>query len=324
MTFLTDIARPAEVCTEAGTTRSVGIEVEFAAVTARDAARIVQQMFGGSLVTEDPHRHHIQGSEIGDFTCELDTQHAHRPYNKTGNMSGFQAEMRKLFGDISSLVMPCEIICPPVPFTDIARIDALVAKLTSVGAVGTRASPFYAFGAQLNPEIVRPDAGDITATLKAYILLSPWLRAVMGLDLTRRAMAFADPFPAVYIARLLAPDYWPDQAGLIGDYLDANLTRNRELDMLPLFAHLDPALVRARLDDPRIKPRPTYHYRLPDANIGEAGWSLCLEWNRWVIVDRLAADRTLLAAMAEDYLRHADEGRESGWPLAASQWLILS
>ncbi len=325
MDVLADLRAPPETRTRAGDTRRVGIEIEFATIRAADGARIVQDMFGGTIAEEDAHRYHIEGTVFGDFTCELDTQHAHKPYGATGAMSEFQTEMRRLFGEISSLVMPCEIVCPPIPWDAIGRIEDLVQALSAAGAVGTRASPFYAFGVQLNPELA--DTGDtdaITATLKAYLLLSGWLRGVMGIDLTRRAMAFADPFPRPYAARVLAADYWPDRSALIDDYLDANPTRNRELDLLPLFAHLDDARVRAVLQDGRIKARPTWHYRLPDANLGEPGWSLALEWNRWVVVERLAADRALLARMAAAYLAMADAGRGRDWPLAASEWLILS
>jgi hypothetical protein len=324
MNFLTQVSEPPQQDTATGAPRRVGVEVEFANVTAADSARIVQDAFGGKIVREDAHRFHVEDTEFGDFTCELDTQYAHRPYGDTVDMTPLKTEMRKLVGDISSVVTPCEVVCPPMGYTHIPRIDALVHALHAAGAVGTQASPLYAFGAQLNPEIASDDTDDITATLKAYVLLSDWLRGVIGVDLTRRAVAFADPFPKPYVARLLDDDYWPDQHGLIGDYLADNPTRNRELDMLPLFAHLDKALVAQHLDDPRIKARPTFHYRLPDARIGEAGWSLCLEWNRWIVVERLAANRPLLAAMAQDYQTREVSATARDWPLAASQWLILS
>lgn len=323
MNFLTEAGTPPHPETSQGRLRRVGIEVEFATLSAADGARIVQEAFGGTVTEEDAHRYHIDGTELGDFTCELDSQYAHRPYGEEGGMSGFQTEMRKLVGDISALVVPCEIVCPPIAYTEIPRIDALVQSLNAVGALGTRASPFYAFGAQLNPEIESDDTDGITATLKAYLLLSGWLRGIIGVDLTRRAVAFADPFPKRYASRILAPDYWPDRDGLIGDYLADNPTRNRELDMLPLFAHLDKDHVRRHLNDPRIKARPTYHYRLPDANIGETDWSLCLEWNRWLVVERLAANRPLLEAMGRDYLARSKSSSARDWPLVASQWLIL-
>jgi len=128
-------------------------------------------------------------------------------------------------------VMPCEIVCPPVPVAELPRIEALVRALAKAGASGTQASPLYGFGAQLNVEIAAGGPDWLLAMLRAYALLSDWLRAVMEIDLTRRLTAFADPFPPGYVALIADPAYAPDQAGLIDDYLRHNPTRNRELDM---------------------------------------------------------------------------------------------
>ena len=98
----------------------------------------------------------------------------------------------------------------------------------------------------------------------------------------------------------------------------------RQIAQLVRRAGGDPARVRARVDDPRISPRPAFHYRLPDANLGQADWSVCLEWNRWLVVERLAENRPLLERMAADYIAHAALGGLRDWPLRCSQWLILS
>ena len=185
-------------------------------------------------------------------------------------------------------------------------------------------NPLYAFGAQLNPEIATVDPEWLTAMLKAYLLLSQWLRAIMEIDPTRRIVAFADPFPADYVARVVAPQYWPDLEQLMDDYLSANPTRNRELDMLPLFAWLDHARVRRFVADFRVKPRPAFHYRLPDANLGEARWSLMLEWNRWCVVEHLAQERATLDRMGAEYLRNASRLMPANWAVKASEWLVMS
>jgi len=312
-----------------GAARRVGVEIEFAAVSARAGAGIVRDLFGGRIREEDAHRFHVEDTEFGTFTSELDTQYAHRPHHTSAEdeaadtLAGFRTEMRRLFGDISSLVMPCEVVCPPIPHHRLDRLDALVAALTAAGAEGTRASPFYAFGVQLNPEIATDDAAWLRAMLRAYLVLSPWLRAVMGLDITRRAVSFADPFPKPYVALALAAGYAPDRPRLMADYLRHNPTRNRELDLLPLIAHFDAGLVARHLDDPRVKARPAFHYRLPDANIGQAHWSVCLEWNRWLVVERLAEDEALLSRMAGDFLAHSDILSARNWPVRCSEWLAL-
>lgn len=94
---------------------------------------------------------------------------------------------------------------------------------------------------------------------------------------------------------------------LIDDFITDNPTRNRELDMLPLFAHLDEDRVRARVDDPLIKARPTYHYRLPNTNLADPEWGVLTEWNRWVIVERLAAAHNRRRQLADTYLQRNPE-----------------
>lgn len=316
-------------------TRRVGVELEFAAVSAREGAALVASLFGGRIEEEDAHRFHIRDTELGGFVSELDTQYAHRPYDESASgasadgestisaLARFRSDLRKLYGDLSSAVVPCEIVCPPAAFDQIPKLDALVGALRQAGAMGTRSSPLYAFGAQLNPEIPSRDPADILAVLRAYLLVSPWLRAVMDIDTTRRLVAFADPFPQGYVRKVLEPSYRPGLTGLIEDYLRANPTRNRELDMLPLFAWLDADLVRRFVDDLRIKARPTFHYRLPDANIDEPDWTVSLEWRRWLVVERLAADPERLDAMARAYLKRNDFWPQSTWPLECSEWLVL-
>jgi hypothetical protein len=73
---------------------------------------------------------------------------------------------------------------------------------------------------------------------------------------------------------VLAPGYRPDLAGLAGDYLAANPTRDRGLDLLPVLLHLDPARVRAALPREKVGARPALHYRLPRARVGEPGWGI--------------------------------------------------
>ena len=313
-----------------GAPRRIGVEIEFAAVSARDGASVVRRMFGGEIREEDAHRFHIENTEFGDFVCELDTQYAHRPYGASsgdlqeeglGDM--FQSALRTLWGDVSSLVVPCEVICPPIAHTEVHRLDALVDELQNVGAEGTHANPLYAFGAQLNPEVATVDADYLTAMLKAYLFASDWLRSVMRIDMTRRLMAFADPFPIDYMSLISRPNYWPDQDKLIDDYLAANPTRNRELDMLPLFVWLDEERVRRAVADVRVKARPTFHYRLPDANIGMQDWSIMLEWRRWLVVERLAERRDLLEEMGETWARMQNNWPLSGWPTAFSQIMML-
>ena len=310
--------------------RRVGVEIEYAAVSAREGALLVSELFGGTVQEEDSHRFEITGTELGDFTCELDSQYAHRSKESDTSSDGeetfisrFQSEMRKIYGDVGAAVLPCEIVCPPVSYTLLPRLDRLVDALRKAGAAGTRSNPLYAFGAQLNPEIATRDSEWLLSVFKAYLLASPWLRAVMDIDVTRRVMAFADPFPASYAAKVVGNDYWPGIDDFISDYLEANPTRNRELDLLPLFAWIDDGLVRSQVHDARIKPRPTFHYRLPDANLDDPHWSITTEWRRWLAVERLASDREQLGRVAHAFQSHSADGLRSRWPLAFSELLLV-
>ncbi|MEM6707403.1 MAG: amidoligase family protein [Pseudomonadota bacterium] len=156
------------------------------------------------------------------------------------------------------------------------------------------------------------------AHLRAFIALQHWIVVTQEIDLSRRATRYAALFDRGFEALVLRPDYRPDWTQLIVDYIEHNPTRNRALDLLPVFAHVDEPLLRRRIDDPRIKSRPTYHYRLSDCRIGEPAWTIDKPWRCWLEVERLAGDADRLDTLARarlDYLGKA--------PLraASEQWI---
>ena len=314
-----------------GNRRRVGVEIEFAAVSPSRVATRVAKLYGGTAEQEDPHRFHIRGTRLWNFLVELDTQYAHRAPGEVGPsasglqglMETFSNAMRELYGDLGSLVIPYEVVCPPIDVEQLPELEALLLALREEGAQGTRDNLLHAFGVQFNPDIATRDPQWILAVLKAEILLSEWLRSIISVDMARRILAFADPFPKAYIHIILKDEYWPDIDQLIEDYLIYNPTRNRELDMLPLFLWLDADRVRRKIPDKLVKPRPTFHYRLPDANIRESRWSLTLEWNRWCVVERLAEDREILAEMGKSYLENDLSILSEDWALRCTEWLVV-
>lgn len=326
------VKQPPRPTNFAGEDRHVGVEIEFAALSARYVAEQIRASFGGNVIEIDPHRFEIRGTELGDFKSELDTRYAHRedddaPRGTDPLSTSFDAmldSLRQIYGDISSVVVPCEIITPPLKLEDIERLDDFIRRLTDAGAQGTGSNLFYAFGTHLNPDIATEDPEWILAILKAEILLSDWLRSIMTVDITRRITAFSDPFPRAYVYAILQADYWPARPTLIADYLRHNPTRDRELDMLPLFAWQNENAIRRVLPWTKIKKRPTFHYRLPNANLGVADWSVALEWNRWCVIEQLAENRELLDAMGEAYLDNDRRLLPERWALRASEWLLLS
>jgi Putative amidoligase enzyme len=299
--------RPPLLTNEAGEPRTVGVEIEFAGISVEEAAKALSRQLGGGVNRKDPHAYVVKDSSLGDLCVELDSRYAHPEKFKAAGLKGFGATLASWLGAAASLVVPSELVCAPLPIDRLTEVDRAIAALREAGARGTQDGALYAFGLHFNPETPRRDAGTITAIAKAFVLLNGWLRRQVAPDTTRHLLGFADPFPPDYVRRLADPDYWPDLATFIDDYLVANPTRNRDLDMLPLLADLDEERVRARLPNEKINKRPTFHYRLPDARVSDPGWSIAPDWNRWVAVERLAADRDRLEALGRAYLAFAGE-----------------
>lgn len=293
-----------------GRVRTVGVEMEFSGPSAEETARALMGQLGGVLMEADPHAYRVVGSALGDFSVELDSRILH-PQKKDGLLGGIVPRVAAWFGSAASYLVPCELVTAPVPVDRLHEVDRVIGILRSIGARGTQDAPLFAFGLHFNPEVPRLDAATTAAFLKSFVLLNAWLRKQVAPDATRHLLGFADPFPADYVRKLVAPDYWPDRARIIDDYLAANPTRNRDLDCLPLLLHLDEARVRAALPHEKINGRPTFHYRLPDARISDPGWSIAPDWNRWVAVERLAADRERLDAVGLSFLAYT--GEDKSW-----------
>jgi hypothetical protein len=55
-----------------------------------------------------------------------------------------------------------------------------------------------------------------------------------------------------------------------------------------------------------VSARPAFHYRLPNTRFTEAADGPVAEWNRWVLVERLASRPALMREMADAFLDHYD------------------
>jgi hypothetical protein len=286
----------------------VGVEIEFAGLSPAVAAEAVAHAVGGTVRAEGPHRALVEGGPWGPFRVELDMALAHRRIEDEAGRA-----LRDLALDIAALVVPVEVVCPPIPWDEAHVLDGLCALLARAGAAGTRGGLLYAFGLQLNVEPPALDAATLLADLRAFLLLRDWLRAEIAVDPARVLWRFAEPFEDAWCAAMLAPGAEPGLAGLIDAYLADNPSRDRELDALPLFCWLDAARVRAAAPREKINPRPAWHYRLPNSEIGAPGWGPGREWARWVTVERLAADPARLRAAADAWLANHDALAPQDW-----------
>lgn len=314
-----------------GQPRRIGVEIEFSGLSIEETADLLRaELTGaaGKLVQLGRYEISIEGDPAGPWQVELDfgllKSLGRRERVEQDLGAQLEAIAEDLLRAIAERIVPVEIVSPPLPMTDLDAVNRLIARLRAAGARGTLDDPTYAFGMQFNPELPALDSTTILHYLQAYLCLEDWLRARARVDWTRRLTFFADPFPRAWLRASIAADYAPDQAQLIDDYLAANPTRNRALDLLPLFAELDGERVRARVTDERVKARPTLHYRLPNSEIDRPDWDLREPWADWLVVERLAAAPQALAALCRDYAAFLDRplGRLTGdWPSQCDQWL---
>lgn len=283
----------------AGKPRRVGVEMEMAGIDPDAIARVVVDEVGGHLEVESAFSSTVRDTEFGDFGIELDAQVlTSRGYLDSLKALGIEIEpgelrdnLEEVMSRVAGLVVPHELVCPPVELEALARIDGIRRGLCKRGAKGTQSSALYAFGLQFNVDIAKVDSAHLLALLRAFFLLFDEICERERIDFSRKLTPFVQPFPEDYVAHVLAPDYAPDMQTLIDDYLRFTPTRNRPLDLLPLLAWIDEERVMAApVERELIKPRPTWHYRLPNCLIDDPDWSLAKPWREWARIEKLAAD----------------------------------
>ena len=280
-----------------GELRRVGVEVEFSGMTEENAARVLAETLGGAASEKKPGEWSVTGTELGGFECYLDSA----PLNKM-DREGIGKSLREL----ARTVVPVEIVSDPIQIDQIPALDEALEALAKAGATGTTGGVLLGFGVHFNPEAAALTFEAIAPVLTAYALLEDHLRRSAGIDLSRRMLPWVDPYPRSLVDRLAADDGPFDMRSLIDTYLELAPSRNHGLDMLCLFAQIDRSRVARVMDMEQIQPRPTYHWRLPDCRINEPGWSLALEWNRWALVERVAADKALLQGLKAAWRDHRE------------------
>lgn len=288
-----------------GTPRTTGVEIEFANLTENATAKIVQSLWGGRIVAKSEHDITVEGGRLGAVRIELDFFLRDRAGSPVAD---------KLL-DWSRTVIPVEVVTAPLLPADMPECDALIAELVRAGAKGSQDGVLYGFGVHLNPEIPAETGDAIVPIVRAYGLVEDWLRAIDPVDPSRRMLPFVDPWPRRLVDALAVEGADWTLEDLTRRYLDLSPTRNRGLDLLPLLTHLYPDLVARALPDAPKDGRPTFHYRLPEARLGDPGWSVGYEWNRWVLVERIAADTALLHRLAQAWTARRAEmpGMRGSW-----------
>ncbi len=308
----TALTLPPLTRTSEGAQRRVGVELEMNGIELDRLTHLVAEHCGCSVEQTSRYERTLKGDAAGDWIVELDSSllkkmgRAERPDDPASAELLSSAEEAIMW--VAESLVPYELVSPPLPLDRLSVINELIALLRDAGAKGTADRLTNAFGMQFNPEVPATDARTLTAYLKAFLCLYDWIHERARINFARRLTTYVDPFPNAYVRKVTAPDYWPDLPTLIDDYLQHNPTRNRALDMLPLFRHLDEDRVLAHTQDELIKARPTFHYRLPDCLIDQPGWDLTPAWNDWLEVEKLANDQDRLLGCCSAYQAHLGQG----------------
>jgi len=290
--------------------RTVGFELEYSGLDIQTSVDIIIEIFGGQLQKESDITYVIKNSKVGDFTVELDARilkkMAQENYLEPFGIdqeSDIINYVEDLINDVAQTVVPLEIIMPPVPIDQLDQLTPLIEKMRAQKAEDTNSSWINAFGLHINPEVPRVDIDVILPQFKSFLLLYEWLVEFIEVDLSRRLTPFIKPFPKKYVLKSVRKDYQPDMETFIRDYLNDNPTRNRPLDLVPLFIHIDQKLVKDFMDTTKSNGRPTYHYRLPNSNLQNKQWNILHEWNAWVLIEKVAADEDLMLNLQDQFFK---------------------
>lgn len=328
MNFLT----PPHLTNQSGEVRTVGLEFEFTGVEMEDTAHMLARLYGGEVQQITTYEFKIEGTEFGTFKLEIDASILlHKKYEvileSIGvNVSTFRKKeaFENTLKEVASTVVPFEIITPPIPLPELDKIVHLVNELRIWKAKGTGSSFFYAFGMHINPEVPAQTADSLLRHLKAYVLLDPWIRKDAQVDFSRKITPYINEYEKDYLRLILRDDYNPSLELLIRDYFRFKNTRNRPLDMVPVFMHLNEELVQKLSADKLSASRPTFHYRLPNCSVEDENWSLENEWNRWVLVEKLADDETALQQYSRVFLKMENDAffsMRKKWVKLMDRWV---
>ncbi len=282
-----------------GEIRKAGFEIEFSGLRPKEVSSIIVKLFGGTVLELDEYETVVKDTKFGTFKIYLDSVYLRKDSDKY-IFKGESGGLKELVYTLSELVVPYEVVTPPIPFDQLEEVEKLKEELKKAGALGTSASFLYAFGMHINIETYSFEAKEILDILRSFVLLQDYIIETIQVDLTRKLTWFIEPFERDFIEYILNKEYNPTLDQLINDYLIYNPTRNRALDLLPLFCYLKPSL-KEELSNQKISPRPAFHYRLPNSKIDEEKWSIAFEFNQWSLVEKVAVNKEKLENLIDEF-----------------------
>lgn len=265
--------------------RRVGFEIELAGLEPEELGELLSDRFGGCVEVAGKSWR-VESAGLGRFLVT--------PFGGSGDV--------------------LRVTTPDLPLSRLPAIETLRQALRQAGAVTALAGEMH-----LYPEAPSLGGEALLRHLRAFLLLYDEIVARRAGSTGASPVA---PFPYAYAARVMAADYAPSDRTLIEDYLTHNPTDARPLDLLPLFAYLEHQAGGRQVSD-LVDPRPAFHYRT-GCPIEDADWRIADEWNLWVQVESLAADRERLETMCAAYAEFLDAPLSflrTSWRERLTRWL---
>jgi len=315
-----DFKSPPIIHKDDGSARMVGFELEFSGLSLEQTTDALRSSMGAKLDSENSAHRVCHVPTFGKFAVELDWDYLKRKAAKTAEE---EVGWVDTLSQVAAFLVPVEIACPPISIAKLDSLEPMVAALRDAGAVGTEESLLAAYGVHINVELPRLNAETLNSYLVAFCLLQWWLLEAHEVDVSRRVSFYIDLYSEAYVKEVLSRSS-PTIDDIINDYLAHNASRNRALDLLPLLAEIDEDRVRKAVNDPRIKPRPALHYRLPNCHIEQPDWSLAGSWNIWWVVEKLANQPDDLKQLSSKFLaaqRPVLGVSRDSWVKVIDQWL---
>jgi len=133
--------QPPLTSNHAGDERRVGIEIEFTNLPGTSIARIVKDVLRGTVEWETDYEAVVRDTNLGNFIVELDWRWLkEQQQNRNGlpSKSPIADQAIDLIGIAAQQLVPWEIVSPPIPITQLHRLDELVAVLHNCGGTGCR------------------------------------------------------------------------------------------------------------------------------------------------------------------------------------------
>ena len=304
-----------------GQIRKVGFELEFTGLDIEQAGKILKAALGGELQIKSITESVLQVPELGDFKVELDWKFLKKIAAEEDVDQ--PSQWIDLLSQSAAIIVPVEIVCPPIRLTELDRLIPMIDRLREAGATGTEDSMLAAYGVHVNCEIPCLNAATLFSYLRAFSLLQWWLVDNQKINFSRKLSPYIDLYPEQYLKKLFSSQE-PDLEQIFADYMEHNASRNRALDMLPLMAEIDQEKVHQIVGDDLIQPRPAFHFRLPDCHIEKPEWSLSTSWHSWWLVEQLATQDDSLNDLSERFLRMERPligVSRKGWTKVIDLWL---